>query len=356
MSYNTTELIGPVCNYPLYVKKLFLTFLQGWFSQYNRIDNRFYWTNDFKTTKIVIVDKSSYDTTRTEPRPSIVISRGMLGFSFATMDQMLSRDLVTGDTTYADLVPASVTINCISKNGVEAEELASIVMNALTLFKRELRAEGLHQVNRLSIGQEVTLRKDVSDLYVVVPIQIDFIMQTTIASQYKYYPLTIYYSATHQPETADSTPNPYWEIATKSWFEPTKAQTLSATLKQIPGYSISGLATTKVPTYYSVVSGQLSFVDAPAPIYYIISGQTSLTGPDDGTLPALGSSEGTLTPGYLPKGTTTWTVWYTRGDTLEATSYAITVNGVTKTFDLPGGIYGYCSTFNHFEETITTDD
>ena len=218
---------------------------------------------------------------------------------------------------------------------METEELASIVMNALTLHKENLRNEGVFDISSMGMGQEVALRKDVSDIYTVVPIELNFTMQTIIAQKQKFYPLRVKYIATHKPEVSDPTPNPVWDISNKSWFEPTKDLTLGVTLEETVDYEIT-------------TSGLLSFTNAPVPTYYIVAGQTSTTGPNDGTEPYFGSSDYNLSPGFLPSGTLTWEVWYTRADTLEATTTTLTTDGETTEFTLAGGIYGYANLFNTF--------
>jgi len=343
MTYNPRELIGPVGNYPLYVKKVFLSFLQAYFSQYNRIDSRFYWTSDFRTTKILIVDKKSYDTGTHEKRPTIVINRGPMVMMNTSINQLSDFNLVTGASTYSDLLSTQISFNCIGKNGIELEELASIILNAIIGFKSELRKEGIHQITRLAVGQEVQLRNDVDDVFAVVPIELGFTFQIEVAQKFKYYPLTVKYEATHVPETTDSTPNPYWETPTKSWFDRSKSLTMAITLTENTDYEIT-------------TSGLLSFTNAPVANYYIVSGEQSTTGPSDGTLPSLGSSDGLDAPGYLPNGALTWEVWYTRADTLEEATYTLPADDVTTDFELPGGIYGYGTVFQTFNLTETTSD
>jgi len=348
-TYNPKELIGPVGNYPLYAKKIFLTFLQAYFSTYNRIDSRFYWTSDFKTTKILIVDKKAYDTGVKEKRPAIVINRGPLGWANATIGQLADFNFVTSEPTYTDLIPVSISINCIGKNGVELEELASIIMNAITAYKVELRSEGVHQITRIAMGQETQLRNDVNDVFSVVPLDISFSLQSEIAKTAKFYPLAIKYTSSFVPETVDSTPNPYWEVPTKSWFETDRTLTMDVTLTEETDYE----ATMSGINYRVTDSGLLSFGVAPVTEKFVVLGEQSITGPSDGTLPKLGSSKGLDNPGFLANGAVSWEIWYTRLDTLEAATYALPADGNTTLFAVPGGIYGYGSIFNTF--TLTED-
>ena len=75
---------------------------------------------------------------------------------------------------------ASVTFHVVSKNGIQAEEIASDLFSALTVHKEELRAKGIHKVSNLSLGEEQMLRSNASIEYATVPITMSFLMQKTL--------------------------------------------------------------------------------------------------------------------------------------------------------------------------------
>ena len=91
---------------------------------------------------------------------------------------------VTADTvknaTFTDLMNSSVTFHVVSKNGIQAEEIASELFSALTVHKEELRKKGIHKVSNLSLGEEQMLRSNAGIEYSTVPITISFLMQKTL--------------------------------------------------------------------------------------------------------------------------------------------------------------------------------
>ena len=57
------------------VKHIFLSFLQKFFEK----QDRYKWSSDIRTSKVIIADKNAIDLGVVERRPSIILSRGNLG-------------------------------------------------------------------------------------------------------------------------------------------------------------------------------------------------------------------------------------------------------------------------------------
>ena len=74
----------------------------------------------------------------------------------------------------------SITFHVVCKSGIQAEEIASDLFSALTVYKQELRSKGVHKVNSLSFGEEQMLRSNANIEYATVPLQISFVMQKTL--------------------------------------------------------------------------------------------------------------------------------------------------------------------------------
>lgn len=74
----------------------------------------------------------------------------------------------------------SITFHVVSKSGIQAEEIASDLFSALTVYKKELRTKGVHKVSNLSFGEEQMLRSNANIEYSTVPLQISFLMQKTL--------------------------------------------------------------------------------------------------------------------------------------------------------------------------------
>lgn len=71
-------------------------------------------------------------------------------------------------------------MHVLSKSGIQAEEIASDIFSALTVYKEDLRKRGVHKVLNLSFGEEQLLRSNAAIEYSSVPIAISFLMQKTI--------------------------------------------------------------------------------------------------------------------------------------------------------------------------------
>ena len=104
----------------------------------------------------MITDQAPLPRDHTDQRPAIVTMRGPAQFANLTLDQLLTVNSRTGQRTHVDLIPCTMTLNCLAKVGLEAQRIAWIVMRHIRIFKRLLQTKGqMHQVgDLLSIGPE----------------------------------------------------------------------------------------------------------------------------------------------------------------------------------------------------------
>lgn len=174
-------------NDSFWIKRFFLSFLQAYFQQ----NTRYNWSANQQQTTINIYDKFAMDLDKVQLKPSLVVSRGYMRWLYTNIGQKYSVDLFSGNTTFTDLLAGSVTINCLAKNGLVAEELAIIVRNALTTFKEQLKANGLHRVNNITIGEERTLSVTSEVELVVVPVNIEFTKQSWLEFTEDFYTLNL---------------------------------------------------------------------------------------------------------------------------------------------------------------------
>lgn len=115
--------------------------------------------DDYKTaeqvTEIIITDAMSVNTDTLEKRPCLVLSRGPFAYNNASMDNLLALDGFTGKETHTDLLAGSFTINCISREGLEAERLAVIVARAIRYYRNLLQKAGFFHIGTLvQVGSE----------------------------------------------------------------------------------------------------------------------------------------------------------------------------------------------------------
>jgi len=160
-------------SYTLQVKHVFLNFIQQYFAQV--ADSRYRWSVDQRATRIIIADKHGVDKPINERRPLIILSRHALRPLFMTMKQRRSLKQLHSVESYADLLRGSVTLNCLAKSGIVAEELAHIVLIALMSNRDQLKGyNGIHQISSIQIGEEVAVVSDVESILTNVPVTIQY--------------------------------------------------------------------------------------------------------------------------------------------------------------------------------------
>lgn len=130
----------------LYFTKVYLTYLQGLFRQ--QPSGSWRWSEDQSTSEIQITDQAPIPTDQIEERPAIVTMRGPSQFAGMTMDQLLSVDRRTGTRTHTDLITCTMTLNCIAKNGIEAQRLGWFVQRHIGIAngKRLLQQYGIFKI------------------------------------------------------------------------------------------------------------------------------------------------------------------------------------------------------------------
>jgi hypothetical protein len=60
--------------------------------------------------------------------------------------------MTTGDTTFTDLLTGSVAFSIISREGIEAEQIAHIVFNSFKFFRTVLAKYGFFTIKSLNMG------------------------------------------------------------------------------------------------------------------------------------------------------------------------------------------------------------
>lgn len=136
--------------------RVYLLFLQGLFAQFQSGQGCFYWSSDVNDTEISILDQAPIPRDRLEQRPALITMRGPAQFANLTLDQLRDINMMTGERSHTDLISCTMSINCLAKNGLEAQRIAWIVMRHIRIFKRLLqRNGGFHLVGQMvSIGPE----------------------------------------------------------------------------------------------------------------------------------------------------------------------------------------------------------
>lgn len=189
-------------NISLSIKYIFLNFAQTYFGEEH---NRFVWNADPVLSKIIIADKFAVDLGVAVQRPSIILSRGSAGWTYSVRGQVGNiNPLYSGNfkfgalrpaiddnrihgTEYTDLYAGSVSYNCISKQGVEAEEIANKLFIALTAHKRDFGSVGIFKFTGLQISDERLLRHRGDTELFGVTVDVSFLLQKSLGQSESYY-------------------------------------------------------------------------------------------------------------------------------------------------------------------------
>lgn len=161
---------------------VFLAYLQGLFEAMP--SGSYQWNEDEKASQIAITDQVPIPRTRVEQKPAIITMRGPGQFANLSLDQVRTVDSRTGMKERTDLVSCTMTINCIAKNGVEAQRIAWIVMRHIRQGKTLLQRAGMHKVgDEVQIGPESPpgsmISGEVDPEMVMISVYVPFFFQWT---------------------------------------------------------------------------------------------------------------------------------------------------------------------------------
>ena len=158
--------------------RVFVRFLQVLFQTFEK--GAYHWDPDDKSSDITISDQSTIRAEEVEKRPAIVVSRGPLALTNVSMDQFSgpilqkdaqgkeyfkpNLDLKTGARRHTDLSSCTMTYNCLSREGLEAQRIAWICGYFTRALKRTLLKAGMHRV-----GEEIQFGSESSPGSIVQP-------------------------------------------------------------------------------------------------------------------------------------------------------------------------------------------
>ena len=162
-------------------KDLVLKFLQDFFAEPKLYDdhNDYLWDVDPQKSKILIVDAYTEDLERMELRPAIVLRRGGTGWMNASLNQRMSFDWKTSARGYTDLIYSDLTLECLSRNGLEAEFLADLVFQGVQFYALQIRERGAFKVASVAIGSETLIQADSQQDLTAVPVTMTISFQQT---------------------------------------------------------------------------------------------------------------------------------------------------------------------------------
>lgn len=160
-----------VPNSAIFLKRTALEFLQILFG--TRAPGSFHYDSDDTKTEIQIADVNAADLEAVNLRPAIIVQRGPLSWQGLGLggNALESFDMGNGKAVYNDVLNGSISISCISKEGIEAEQIAHLVFNSFKFFAPTLRKMGFLSIKSLNIGAEALVEQEgVGDETYIVPI------------------------------------------------------------------------------------------------------------------------------------------------------------------------------------------
>lgn len=165
--------------------RVFVRFLQVLFQSFEK--GAYRWDLDDKNSDITISDQSTIRAEEVEKRPAIVVTRGPLAMTNVSMDQfagpILQRDAQgkeyfkanldaqTGARRHSDLSSCTMTYNCLSREGLEAQRIAWICGYFTRALKRTLMKAGMHRV-----GEEIQFGAESAPGSIVQPDSNEIVM------------------------------------------------------------------------------------------------------------------------------------------------------------------------------------
>lgn len=165
-------------NSAVFLKRTAIEFLQILFG--TRAEGSYHYDSDDTKTDIQITDAYSTSLDAINLRPAIIVVRGPLSWQGLGLGNsgIESVDMGTRRTVYSDLLVGSISISCLSKQSIEAEQLAHLVFNSFKVFGPTLRQRGYFHIRSLNIGPESLIEQEGSSAETfIVPIALTAMVQ-----------------------------------------------------------------------------------------------------------------------------------------------------------------------------------
>lgn len=178
------ELTEGWLNDPLnYMVKAFIAFLQTIFE--SAPVGHFHWRPELEETELVITEENPVNLDAVEQKPLISVVLGSTRFNGTALDDLLTVSASDAKEIHTDLIPGTISLNCMSRVPQEARFLAWICARTTwNLRKIFLRGTNIHEIGRnITIGTispaGALVQGDTEGEWHAVPVQCPFFMQWT---------------------------------------------------------------------------------------------------------------------------------------------------------------------------------
>lgn len=151
-----------------------IQFLETFFSTFPELT----WDIDETKTRILIHDFDAFNLESVDKRPRIAVELVEGHWNNLIVDNLGALDPRKGTEETTDLVSATMTLHCVSKESLEAKSLKDIVFEAVRIFRRELRREmGVFNIDSLNWGREQRIRTSSQSEVRSVPVTVALQLQ-----------------------------------------------------------------------------------------------------------------------------------------------------------------------------------
>jgi hypothetical protein len=161
---------GPGADPGGFVKDVVLAILQKFFYDHTE----FTFSYDDEQTKIRIADIYAENLKKLELRPAVLAKREDLRWRQVAINQFLTQSGPSMADKFTDILDSRLTLNCVAREGLEAERLAGIVFMFFTQFRNALRQlKFVHEISLPAMGSEFLAEVDSTVDTSVVPVVIN---------------------------------------------------------------------------------------------------------------------------------------------------------------------------------------
>jgi hypothetical protein len=171
-------------NDPLnYVIRAYIAFLQTVFETADR--GCFHWSPQLEETELVITEESPVNLDAIEQKPAMSVLLGPTRFNGSSLDDLVNVKTKNAEEIHTDLIPGTITINCLSRVAHECRFLAwQAARHMWILRKLFVRETHIHEANRnIQIGAVspagALATGDTEAEWLNVPVQAPFFLQWT---------------------------------------------------------------------------------------------------------------------------------------------------------------------------------
>lgn len=171
-------------NDPLnHIVRAFITFLQTVFEKAPQ--GFFHWSPQLEETEIAITEDSPVNLDSVEQKPCISIVLGPTRFNGSSLDDLVNVDIRDAKEIHTDLLPGTMTLNCMSRVPTEARFLGWQCARHIWILRKIFIAETyIHDMGRnITVGSVTPagelVQGDTEHEWCVAPVSVPFFMQWT---------------------------------------------------------------------------------------------------------------------------------------------------------------------------------